>query len=81
VWNLPVTAESAYAMPKLKNPTCANCGAAMKQRPSHENKTVLTVFECTKCGITFYTEDHVPLTGLASVREDSLTHCIKRSFQ
>ena len=55
-------------MPKLKNPTCANCGEAMKQRPSHENKTVLTVFECTKCGVVFYTEDHVPLTGMAGVR-------------
>ena len=44
----------------------------MKQRPSHENKTVLTVFECTKCGVVFYTEDQVPLTGLADVGRDSL---------
>ena len=35
----------------------------MKQRPSHETKTVLTVFECTACGVVFYTEDHVPVTG------------------
>jgi ribosomal protein S27AE len=61
-------------MPKLKNPTCANCGEAMTQRASHENKTVLTVFECTRCGVVFYTEDHVPLTGMAGVREDSLAH-------
>ena len=61
-------------MPSLKNPTCANCGGAMKQRPSHDNKTVLTVFECTRCGVVFYTEDHVPITGLptrAATQEDT----------
>jgi hypothetical protein len=36
----------------------------MLQRSSHETKTVLTVFECTACGVVFYTEDHVPITGL-----------------
>jgi ribosomal protein S27AE len=73
LWNLPVIEESAYAMPKLKNPTCANCGGVMEQRASHENKTVLTVFECTKCGVVFYTEDHVPITGLPTHGADGLS--------
>ena len=25
----------------------------------------VSVFECSACGIDFFTEDHVPLTGLA----------------
>jgi hypothetical protein len=25
----------------------------------------VSVFECSACGINFFTEDHVPLTGLA----------------
>jgi hypothetical protein len=61
-----------YAM--LKNPTCANCGLAMTQRPSHDSKTVLTVFECNACGVVFYTEDHVPITGLPIATRGSLAH-------
>ena len=25
-----------------------------------------SVFECNQCGIDFFTQDHIPLTGLAS---------------
>jgi hypothetical protein len=28
----------------------------------------ISVFECNACGIDFFTEDHVPLTGLARPR-------------
>ena len=48
----------------LKSPTCANCGRPMTERPAHADESVLTVFECNSCGVVFYTEDHIPLTGL-----------------
>ena len=48
----------------LKTPTCANCGRPMKERPAHAGKSVLMVFECSSCGVVFYTNDHVSLTGL-----------------
>jgi hypothetical protein len=29
----------------------------------HDGEWDLSVFECQACGIDFFTEDHVPLTG------------------
>ena len=29
-----------------------------------DGEWVVSVFECAACGIDFFTEDHVPLTGL-----------------
>lgn len=31
---------------------------------SHDGEWDVSVFECSTCGIDFFTEDHVPLTGL-----------------
>jgi hypothetical protein len=33
-----------------------------------EGEWEVSVFECAACGIDFFTEDHVPLTGVASPR-------------
>ena len=30
----------------------------------HDGEWDVSVFECSVCGIDFFTEDHVPLTGL-----------------
>ena len=49
-----------------KNPTCANCGRPMSETAAswtRVGKWEVSVFECNVCGIVFYTEDHVPLTG------------------
>jgi hypothetical protein len=50
-----------------KSPTCANCGRPMIETPRslrQDGEWVVSVFECAACGIDFFTEDHVPLTGL-----------------
>ena len=50
-----------------KSPTCANCGRPMIETPRslrEDGEWDVSVFECNACGIDFFTEDHVPLTGL-----------------
>jgi len=50
----------------IKSPTCANCGRPMIQTPrslQNDGEWDVSVFECAVCGIDFFTEDHVPLTG------------------
>jgi hypothetical protein len=32
----------------------------------HDGEWNTSVFECNQCGIDFFTEDHIPLTGLPS---------------
>ena len=57
-------------MPKL--PTCANCGRSMIETPRsmrRDGEWDFSVFECSMCGIDFFTEDHVPLTGLPGLRD------------
>jgi hypothetical protein len=49
------------------SPTCANCGRTMVETPrslKHDGDWEISVFGCSACGIDFFTEDHVPLTGL-----------------
>ena len=50
-----------------KSPTCANCGRLMIETPRSmraEGEWDVSVFECNACHLDFFTEDHVPLTGL-----------------
>jgi hypothetical protein len=49
-----------------KNPTCANCGRPMRETAASWTKAgawEISVFECKACGVVFFTEDHVPITG------------------
>jgi hypothetical protein len=49
-----------------KSPTCANCGQAMTETPrsqKHDGIWDVSVFECKRCSLVLFTEDHIPLTG------------------
>ena len=51
-----------------KSPTCANCGRPMIETPRSmraEGEWDVNVFECSVCGLDYFTEDHVPVTGLS----------------
>jgi hypothetical protein len=53
----------------LKSPTCANCGRPMIETPRSmraEGEWDVSVFECSTCRLDYFTEDHVPLTGLSA---------------
>jgi hypothetical protein len=66
----PWRAQS-YLSTMPQSPTCANCGRPMIETPrsmKQDGEWDVSVFECSACGIDFFTEDHVPLTGLARPR-------------
>ena len=69
--NLAHTAEHRWharsSLSMLKSPTCANCGRSMIETPRSmraDGDWDVSVFECSACGLDFFTQDHVPLTGL-----------------
>jgi hypothetical protein len=49
----------------------------------HEGKWELSVFECSACGLEFFTEDHIPLTGAVMSERKPLnpTHCLAQEAE
>jgi hypothetical protein len=49
----------------------------------HDGKWELSVFECSACGLDFFTEDHVPLTGAVMSERKHLdpTHCLAQEAE
>ena len=70
----------------LKSPTCANCGRPMIETPRSApgvGRWVLSVFECSACGLDFFTEDHVPLTGAVVPERKRIDpdHCLAKEAE
>jgi hypothetical protein len=59
--------SSLDTMPQ--SPICANCGRPMIETPRSmraEGEWDVNVFECSACCLDYFTEDHVPVTGLSA---------------
>ena len=49
-----------------ENPICPNCSRPMKQErtlPGDKWNPESNVFKCDYCGVSFLTEDHIPIAG------------------
>jgi hypothetical protein len=48
-----------------------------------DGKWEFSVFECSACGLNFFTEDHVPLTGAAMPERKrlDLAHCLAKEAE